>query len=186
VAFNGLGGAVSAFVPPAAPWIMYGSPVFTNAINWFGDGSKQTVFNGSIPINQYLINTAIDEMSLYLTNVVKTGLATPSKDIWNPGNHTKYFSKEILGKEISGRSIEDVIQQGVASWTDYSMKASLYPRFNPDKLNKDGKTIPLQNYNIFNSPIISQYKSVYTRYQKNEGGNNIIENYLQLRRSIVR
>jgi RHS repeat-associated protein len=188
VALNGAGGAVSAFVPSAAPWIMYGTPLVTNAFNWYGDGTKQSIFNGSIPINQYLINTTIDEMSLYVTNVIKTGLATPSKDIWSPKNHTKYFSKEILGKQITGRSIEDMIQQGVASWMDYSVKASMYPDFNPDRLCKDGIIVP-QTPNMLNSPLKSLYDPELLRNRKIQSKDEGLYNFginLQLRRSPIR
>ncbi|GHV44482.1 hypothetical protein FACS1894180_5880 [Bacteroidia bacterium] len=188
VAFNGVGGAVSALVPVAAPWIMYGTPVITNAFNWYGDGTTQNVFDGSIPLGQYAFNTISEEVSLYATNVIKTGLATSQKDICNPANHTKYFSKEILGKQITGRSIEDVIQQGVASWADYSIKATKYPEFNPDRLYKDGLPVFPQTPNIPNPPILPPYNPEFPRYNKVWGNNrnntgtinNDLEKYLRL------
>ncbi len=166
VTFNGVGGAVSVILPPAAPWIMYGTPIVTNGFNWFGDDTKQSIFDGSIPIDQYFINTGLEVTSLYTTNLIKTGFATPQKDIWNPKNHTKYFSKEIFGKEITGRSIEDLFQQGIASWMDYTMKATLYPKFNPDRLFIDGiPTIP-QTPNIPNPAIPSPYNPEFQRQNK--------------------
>ncbi|MDR0828883.1 MAG: FG-GAP-like repeat-containing protein [Prevotellaceae bacterium] len=154
VGINGLAGAITGVVPAAGPWVMYGTPLLTNAFNWYGDGEFQTVFDGSIPLSQYVFNTAVEEVSLYTTNVIKTGLATPSKDIFNPANHTKYFSKEILGKEITMRSIEDMLQQGVASWMDYTIKAPFYPEFNQDRL----QTPYVPNNSVF--PPSNQYKKI--------------------------
>jgi RHS repeat-associated protein len=183
VAFNGLGGGVSMICPVAAPWIMYGTPFVTNAINIYGDGQVQTVFNGNIPIEQYLFNTGVEVFSLYATNIVKTALATPAKNVLNPQNHTKYFTKEVLGKDITMRSIEDMIQQATASWMDYSIKAPVYPAFNPDRLWYPDGTPVFPNYqNKSNDPTISPYSPKYQHYniKKNKVEDNDLAKYLQL------
>lgn len=71
-----------------------------------------------------------------MTNVIKTSIATPHKDIWNPEKHTKYFTdpKKLFGKEFTSRSIEDIMQQMTSSWMDYSIKSQKYIEFNPDRL----------------------------------------------------
>jgi hypothetical protein len=177
VAVSGAAGAISSVAPPLAPWIMYGTPLLTNAVNVYGDGQTQNVFDGSIPIGQYAFNSLVDIGSLYATNVIKTGLATPNKDIWNPSNHTKFFTKEVFGKEITGRSVEDLLQQGVASWMDYSIKATKYPEFNPDRLYKDGipsiPSTPIYLPNNYEFPRKNKFQNIETE--------NDLEKYFRLK-----
>lgn len=148
VVFNGVGGAVSSCVPAAAPWIMYGSPWITNSVNLYGDGRTQTIFDGSIPLEQYFINTGIEVGSMYATNVIKTGLATDTKDIWNPDKHTKYFSKETKGRIIELRSLEDMAQQAISSTISYTAKSTYYLEFNRDRLFIDGIPVYPEDFNF--------------------------------------
>ena len=185
VAVSGAAGAISSIAPPLAPWIMYGTPLLTNAVNVYGDGQTQNVFDGSIPIGQYAFNSLVEIGSLYATNVIKTGLATSNKDIWNPSNHTKYFTKEMFGKIITARSVEDVFQQVTASWVDYSIKAPKYPEFNPDRLwFPDGTPVfPPQTPNPL---VIPPY---YREFKLNNIKNNDVkrinlEKYLRLKTTI--
>ena len=191
VALNGVGGAVSALVPPAAPWIMYGTPVVTNMFDWYGNNTTKSIFDGSIPMEQYLIKTALEEVSLYTTNVIKTGLATPQKDMFNPANHTKYFSdkKPVWGLEdLTTHNLEDMLQQGVASGIDYGIKSTFYPEWNPDKLYKDGVPFIPKIPNVPNTPIKPSYNTEFQRNNKvrsknqDNNGNSIrdLEKYLRL------
>ncbi len=122
---------------------------------------------------------------MYATNVIKTGLATPNKDIWNPSNHTKFFTKEVFGKEITGRSVEDLLQQGVASWMDYSIKATKYPEFNPDRLwFPDGTPVfPPQTPNpLVMPPYNREFK--LNNIKDNDKKRINLEKYLRLKTTI--
>ena len=105
--------------------------------------------------------------------------------------------KEIISKstiKLEGKSthvgdlinisVEDMIQQTVASWMDYTIKAPMFIDFNPDRLwYPDGTpALPNTNPNYNNIYNFSPYNTEFRRnkIKKDEKGNNSLEKYLRL------
>jgi len=148
VGISGIAGGLSTAFPAAAPFIKYATPVVQNAFNWYGNGTKQNVFDGSIPLNHYVINTGVDLATTYLISKFhqynglygsKDGI-TPS-----PNNSDWYYSWR-------GNYFENALYSTINSTLEYTWKSRTYVYFNNyDKL-------PVKNPNI---PI--NYKTVETK-----------------------
>lgn len=128
VGVAGLSGGISAAFPVAAPYLRYGTPILTNAIDIYGDGNVDIV--GRKEINEYgneyvpkswgmyLADTGLEIGSIALTDVANAAIKSdgfknkrgnyefkdiPKKSVkdYTPEDFGYDFMKQFIGNNIS-------------------------------------------------------------------------------------
>jgi len=138
VGVSGVAGFFTPIFPAAAPYIRYVTPVVHNAFNWYGNGEFQTVFDGSIDLKHFAINTMLDLATTYLTNKLYK-----SSGIWSSSEPRP----EYLFDNFKLKSIEEMMYSAVNSFVEYNYKPYLYIEYNRDKFEM-GPPLPPDYWNI--------------------------------------
>ena len=165
VGVSGLAGGLSTVFPVVAPIIKYATPVVQNAFNWYGDGTFQTVFDGSIPIKHYAINTGLDLATTYLTSKFHqyNGLYGSNDGIKpNPNNSDWYYSWR-------GNYLENALYSTLNSTIEYTFKSRTYFYFNYyEKLPVEIPYDPINYKNVENRCNVIRYGNYSDKKNRND------------------
>ena len=174
VGISAVGGALTPIFPVAAPFIKYGTPVIHNAFNWYGDGNFETVFNGDIPLNHFLINTGLDLATTFLVSKFHQYNGVYGS---KPDPNYQHLYDNFWGELFENGSFTTI-----NSVVEYTRKAYTYPYFYPVEFNIESPKSPTNYWNTSNlkSLYLGDTESNTSRYNKKYFNGIDLSKYLKL------
>jgi len=164
VGYSAVAGGVSVAVPVAAPWIKYGSPLITNAVDLYGNGDVKTIFGGETKdgsdgtknFGMYLANTVLEVGAIAATDLVTNCLNK------NPSSFPKDISRDTPKMDLLNKSGKKLLNQ-----TTWDFVNSIMSKFSQEglRLQYDQYQQQLQNNNNLPSPNYpNPYNPFYPDY----------------------
>ena len=183
VGFAAVGGGFSAAFPVSAPFIRYGSPFITNAIDLYGDGKNNRFLWKNIDAGEYMLNTGLEIGSNLLTDIWSKGLR--GQDNINPKkpkpnfDWSKVGEKNVPIKDIDwGSYLKQDLSNNVSSFISTNISYSL----KREELKKDFQNNELPSTPTY--PIYNQYRKINlnkinSNTKREVNNNNEYINYLR-------
>jgi RHS repeat-associated protein len=159
VAWAGIETGLSIAYPPATLYLKFGSPLITNAIDIYGDGSAKYLWRkGDIPVGQYFTNVGIDVASELTADAWKVGFTSDGVEDMIKKSGSEFFKSEFpkTWKELYAELFSDAAGTLGSERLRLENDKNYYKNWNPPYFYSADQ--PYKPYEPYNPSWKPQYK----------------------------